>query len=73
MNNQFMYSDLSTCPRYAPEKIKNVSIAYSRISIMKKNLKPFIVPFFSLCDKLIMYVEFIIFIDIMCLCDYNLL
>lgn len=22
MNNQFMYSDLSTCPRYAPEKNK---------------------------------------------------
>ena len=48
MNNQFMYFDVSPCPRYAPEKIKNVSIAHSRISIMKKNLKPFIVPFLSL-------------------------
>lgn len=73
MNNQFMYSDLSTCPRYAQKKIKNVSIAYSRISIMKKNLKPFIVPFFNLCNKLILYVEFIILIDITFLRDYNLL
>ena len=60
-------------PRYAPEKIKNVSIAYSRISIMKKNLKPFIVPFLNLCNKLILYVEFIILIDITFLRDYNLL
>lgn len=40
---------------------------------MKKNLKPFIVPFFNLCNKLILYVEFIILIDITFLRDYNLL
>ena len=73
MNNQFMCPDLARCPRYALDKIKNVSFASSRISIMKKNLKPFIVPFFNLCNKLILYVEFIILIDITFLRDYNLL
>ena len=73
MNNQFMNSDVSPCPRFTPEKNKNSSITHSRIYIMKKNLIPFIVPFFNLCDKLIMYVEFIILIDITLLSDYNLL